>query len=175
MTERAAEFVMRGAGLGTNWQGFYNTALAQALARGIKARPNDLPAPAKLVLLTGEYMQRQYPGRYYGKAQNLRPLVTAAYDEALARYDLLAMPTIPFTATRMAAPDASIEDSVGTALNMIRNVCVANLTGHPAISIPCGMSAGLPVGLMLTGRHFADATVIAAAAAFESLGDWRGM
>ena len=119
-------------------------------------------------------MRREYPGRYYGKAQNLRPLVTAAYDEALARYDLLAMPTIPFTATSMAAPDASIEDSVGTALNMIRNVCVANLTGHPAISIPCGMSAGLPVGLMLTGRHFADATLIAAAA-LESLGDWRGM
>jgi amidase len=175
VTEGAADFVMRGAGLGTNWQGFYNTALAQALARGIRTRPNDLPAPAKLVLLTGEYMRREYPGRYYGKAQNLRPLVTAAYDEALARYDLLAMPTIPFTATRMAAPDASIEDSVGTALNMIRNVCVANLTGHPAISIPCGMSGGLPVGLMLTGRHFADATLIAAAAAFESLGDWRGM
>ena len=175
VTEGAADFVMHGAGLGTNWQGFYNTALAQALARGIKARPNHLPAPAKLVLLTGEYMRREYPGRYYGKAQNLRPLVTAAYDEALARYDLLAMPTIPFTATRMAAPDASIEDNVGTALNMIRNVCVANLTGHPAISIPCGMSAGLPVGLMLTGRHFEDATVIAAAAAFESLGDWRGM
>jgi amidase len=63
--------------------------------------------------------------------------VTAAYDEALARYDLLAMPTIPFTATRIAAPDASIEDSVSIALNMIRNVCVANLTGHPAISTPC--------------------------------------
>ena len=86
------------------------------------------------------------------------------------------MPTIPFTATRMAAPDASIGDSVRTALNMIRNVCAANLTGHPAISIPCGMSGGLPVGLMLTGRHFADATLIAAAAAaFEGMGDWRGM
>jgi amidase len=52
---------------------------------------------------------------------------------------------------------------------------VANLTGHPAISIPCGMHAGLPVGLMLTGRHFDDGTLIAAAAAFESLGDWRRM
>ena len=104
VTEGAADFVMRGAGLGTNWQGFYNTALAQALARGMKARPNDLPAPAKLVLLTGEYMRREYPGRYYGKAQNLRPLATAAYDAALARYDLLAMPTIPFTATRMVGP-----------------------------------------------------------------------
>ncbi|MET0221984.1 MAG: amidase family protein [Tardiphaga sp.] len=41
---------------------------------------------------------------------------------------------------------------------MLRNVCVANLTGHPAISIPCGMHAGLPVGLMLTGRHFEDAS-----------------
>jgi amidase len=175
VTEGAADYVMRGAGLGTNWQGFYNTALAQALAHGVKARPNDLPAPAKLVLLIGEYMRREYPGRYYGKAQNLRPLATAAYDSALARYDILAMPTIPFTATRMVGRDASIEDNVGTALNMLRNVCVANLTGHPAISIPCGMHAGLPVGLMLTGRHFDDGTLIAAAAAFESLGDWKRM
>ncbi|MFZ0029073.1 MAG: amidase family protein, partial [Pseudolabrys sp.] len=128
-----------------------------------------------LVLLTGEYIRREYPGRYYGKAQNLRPLATTAYDAALARYDILAMPTIPFTATRMVGRDASIEDNVGTALNMLRNVCVANLTGHPAISIPCGMHAGLPVGLMLTGRHFEDATLIAAAAAFESLGDWKRM
>ena len=85
------------------------------------------------------------------------------------------MPTIPFTATRMVGRDASIEDNVGTALNMLRNVCVANLTGHPAISIPCGMHAGLPVGLMLTGRHFEDATLIAAAAAFETLGNWKRM
>jgi amidase len=175
VTEGAADFVLRGAGLGTNWQGFYNTRLAQALARGIKARPNDLPLPAKLLLLTGEYMRREYPGRYYGKAQNLRPQVTAAYDAALARYDILAMPTIPFTATRMAGPGATIADSVGTALNMVRNVCVANLTGHPAISIPCGMHGGLPVGLMLTGRHFDDATLIAAVAAFEAMGDWKRM
>jgi hypothetical protein len=67
VTEGAADFVLRGAGLGTNWQGYYNTGLAEALARGMKARPNDLPAPAKLVLLTGKYMWR---GRYYGKAQN---------------------------------------------------------------------------------------------------------
>ncbi len=174
-TEGAADFVLRGAGLGTNWLGYYNTGLADALARGMQSRPNDLAPPVKLVLFCGEYMRRSYHGRYYGKAQNLRHLANDAYESALARYDLLAMPTIPFTATPMVARDASIEETVVTALNMIRNVCVANLTGHPAISLPCGTLAGLPIGLMLTGRHFEDDKLIAASAAFEASGNWREM
>lgn len=172
-TEGACDFVLRGAGLGTNWTGYYNTGLGEALARGVRSRPNDLPATVKLVLLSGEYLRRQYLGRYYGKAQNIRHLVCESYDSALARYDVLAMPTIPFTATRMVSRDASIEETVLAALNMLRNVCVANLTGHPAISIPCGMHHGLPVGMMLTGRHFEDHTLIAASAAFEALADWK--
>ena len=174
-TEGAADFVLRGAGLGTNWMGYYNTGLGEALARGIRARPNDLAPPVKLVLLCGEYMRRNYLGRYYGKAQNLRHLAVEAYEAALARYDVLAMPTIPFTATRIAGRDAGIEETVATALNMIRNVCVACLTGHPSISIPCGMHGGMPVGLMLTGRRFEDDRLIAASAAFEALGDWKRM
>jgi amidase len=50
---------------------------------------------------------------------------------------------------------------------------VADVTGHPSMSVPCGMVDGLPVGMMLTGRHLEDATLIAASQAFEELGDWK--
>ncbi|HCD7241487.1 TPA: amidase, partial [Klebsiella michiganensis] len=48
-----------------------------------------------------------------------------------------------------------------------------DITGHPAMSIPCGMVDGLPVGMMLVGRHYAESTLYQAAAAFEACGDWR--
>jgi amidase len=149
--------------------------LGEALARGMRTRINDLPATAKSVLLTGEYLQREYLGRYYWKAQNLRHLLNAAYDEALSKYDMLAMPTTPFPATEMVGRDASIKDIVGSGLNMLRNTGVADVTGHPSISIPCGMENGLPFGLMLTAKHLDESTLLAASAAFEGLGDWKKM
>jgi amidase len=48
-----------------------------------------------------------------------------------------------------------------------------NITHHPAMSIPCGMSDGLPVGMMLVGRHWDEATIYRAADAFERAEDWR--
>lgn len=173
ITLGSAEFMLKGSGLGTNWAGFYNTSAGEALARGLRSRPHDLPATAKMALLAGEYMQRKYFGRYYWKAQNMRHLVKDAYDKALQTYDVLAMPTTPFTATEMVGRDAPVLETVGSALNMVRNTCVADLTGHPSISIPCGLKDGLPIGMMLTGRHLQDATLIRAAAAFETLGDWK--
>src|ERR1700726_396274 len=70
--EGAADLMIKGNGGGTNWQGFYPTSLIDAYARGWRSRPDDLPDTAKLVLFTGEYMQRFYHGHYYSKAQNLR-------------------------------------------------------------------------------------------------------
>ena len=57
--------------------------------------------------------------------------------------------------------------------NMLGNTAPFDLTGHPSISIPCAKSNGLPVGLMLTGRYFDDATVLAVAHAFEQQVDWE--
>jgi amidase len=175
MVEGTTAFMIKGGGIGTNWQGYYNTTMAQHFGRGLRSRPNDLPPTVVSLLLAGEYLQRNYFGKYYAKSQNLRHLVSEAYDKVLGRFDMLAMPTTPFRATEMVGPDASIEDTTYTALNMLRNTVAADLTGHPSISIPCGMHEGLPIGLMLTGRQFDDATLISASAAFESLGDWKTM
>src|SRR6267154_2015544 len=67
----------------------------------------------------------------------------------------------------------SREDYVDAALNMQQNTCPFDVTGHPALTIPCGMVDGLPIGMMLVGKHFDEATLIRAASAFETLGDWR--
>ncbi len=50
-----------------------------------------------------------------------------------------------------------------------------DITGHPAMSIPCGTSGDLPVGLMLVGRHYEESTIYRAASAFEASGDWQQM
>jgi amidase len=175
MMEGATEFMLKGHGLGSNWLGYYNTNLGEAIARGFRARPNDVPYQALSVLLTGEYMRRAYLGRYYAKAQNIRRTLVAAYDEAFKTYDILVMPTTPIRATRQVGRDASIEESIASGFSMLRNTCIADVTGHPSLSVPCGLADGLPIGMMLTGRHLEDATLIAASAAFERLGDWKAM
>jgi len=80
---------------------------------------------------------------------------------------LLVMPTLPLKATKIPTPDASREEYVQRALEMIVNTCPFDLTGHPASNVPCGLSDGLPVGMMLIGRCGEDATVLRASDAFQ--------
>ena len=170
--EGATEFMVKGNNTGSNWQGFYNTRLMEAVARGVQSRPNDLPVTVKTVMLMGAYMKRYYHGRYYAKAQNLRGSLVKAYDDVLANHDVLVMPTIPFRATPLPPPDCSIIDTMTYALNMTNNTAQFNVTGHPSISVPCGIEDDLPIGLMLVGRHFDDLTVLRVADAVEKSGDW---
>jgi amidase len=71
--------------------------------------------------------------------------------------------------TGSAPSDAGIAAIVGHVWGMLQNTTAANVTGHPAISVPCGLSQGLPVGMMLVGRYGEDATVLRTAHAFEQL------
>ena len=99
----------------------------------------------------------------------------AAYDTALNSYDLLLMPTLPMKATPIPPPDAPRELYIQRAFEMVPNTAPFNASGHPAMSIPCGMSDGLPIGLMLIGKYYDESTIYRAAAAFESAGDWTKM
>jgi amidase len=168
--EGATMLMVAGNSMGTNWKGHYTTSLLDFYGRSRRARANDLSETVKLVILLGQYMQDNYQGRYYAKAQNLARTLRAAYDEALKSVDLLLMPTLPMKATLLPAPDASREDYVARALEMISNTCPFDVTGHPAVTLPAGMSNGLPVGMMLVGRHWEDGTVLRAADAFQKIG-----
>ena len=158
---------------GSNWQGYYDTPLLDHVAKSLKARPNDIPMTVINVLLMGEYLRRHYHGRYYAKAQNQRGSLAASYDAALAECDVLVMPTIPQLSGPIPPPNAPFSEYMFRSLNMLNNCPQMNATGHPAISVPCGMIDGLPVGLQIIGRHFDDFTVLRAADASEKLGDWR--
>ncbi|MGQ0485391.1 MAG: amidase [Hyphomicrobiales bacterium] len=175
IVEGATEVMIKGNGLGYGWEGTYTTSLLDAYARGWRSRPNDMAETVKMVLFMGEYMHRYYHGRYYAKAQNLKWKLRQAYDDVLAKYDLLAMPTIAFLATPIPDADCSREEYVGRALDMVGNTCPFDASGHPGMNVPCGMQDGLPIGLMLIGRRYDEATVLRAAAAFEKLGDWTKM
>jgi amidase len=168
--EGATMLMVKGNSMGTNWKGYYTTGLLDAFARGWQSRANDLSETTKLVVLLGQYMQDRYHGRYYAKAQNLAHTLRAAYDAALGEVDLLVMPTLPMKATRLPRPDAGRAEYVARALEMIPNTCPFDVTGHPALTVPCGKSEGLPVGMMLIGRHWEDGTLLRAGHAFEQLG-----
>jgi len=175
LVEGATEFMLKGNGVGSNWLGFYDRHFLDFYGRAWRSRPNDLPHGVKITLLLGEYMNRNYHGRYYAKAQNLRHHLRAAYDAVLADHDVMVMPTTATRAQPIPDPDCSLADWIAATLGTIHNCPQSNLTGHPAISVPCGMEEELPVGMMIIGRHFADATVLQVADAFERLGDWRTM
>src|SRR5437899_9846387 len=158
--EGATMLMVRGNSMGTNWKGHYSTSLLDAYARGRITRADDLSDTVKLVMLLGQYMQDRYHGRYYAKAQTLARTLTKAYDDALQSVDLLVMPTLPMKATKIPPYDAPREERVARALEMIANTCPFDVTGHPAMTIPCGLSNDLPVGMMLIGRKWNDAIVL---------------
>lgn len=170
--EGATEIMVKGNAMGVGWKGLYETSLLDAYARGRLTRADDLSETVKLTALLGEYMRRHYHGRYYARSQNLARKLSAAYDEALESYDLLLLPTLPMKATPIPAPDASREEIVGRALEMIHNTCPFDVTGHPAMNVPCGLSDGLPVGAMLVGKRWEEATILGAARAFERSGTY---
>jgi amidase len=168
--EGATMQMMHGNGYGFNWKGLYLPSLMKA-HEGWRNRADELSPTLKVTMLMGQYMLNQHQGQYYAKAQNLVRSMIAAYDAALAEYDLLLMPTVPIKATKIPGPDASIAESVARGLEMIGNTAPFDATGHPAIAIPCGESEGLPVSMMLIGKHWDEMTIYRAASAFEKAFD----
>jgi amidase len=158
--------------MGHHWEGLYPVGFAEALGESRRSGSDHLPPAAKLLMLTGSYVSDRYHGRPYAIAQNLRRPLRASYDRALEQFDILAMPTTPMKAHRYV-PDIGVEGLLEHGFSMGENTAPFNMTGHPAISIPCAKSAGLPVGLMLVGKRFDDATILTAASAFEQQVDWE--
>ena len=171
--EGAAAFLFSDDLLGTGFKGSYPEKMAAHWAKAWRQDPDALPAIGKFALLFGAHARQTARGSTYAKAQNLRRAIRAAYDGILDRYDVLALPTLPFTAPRLPDPDATLEQVVVAGLDMEGNTAPFDASGHPAISVPCGLCRGLPVGLMFVGRHFDERKVLRAAASFERLGLWN--
>ena len=148
--------------------------------RAKRSHSHELPLNFKLILLAGTYAHDRYNGRLYAKAQNVRPTIFAQYQEAFRSVDLLAMPTCPVKSLPITPTDHvdAIERTLfggrrGLDLGpVIANTCPFNYTGHPALSIPCAKSNGLPIGLMLVAPYFREDVLFQAAAAYQQSVDW---
>ena len=170
--EGATMQMMLGNGFGFNWQGLYVTSMLD-FHSAWRTRADELSDTLKSTMLLGHYMTKHYRGHYYAKAQNIVRRLRAAYDATLAGYDLLLMPTVPMTATKLPAEDAPVGDILARAFEMLPNTAPFDCTHHPAMSLPCGLVDGLPAGLQLVGRMYDEATIYQAAAAFEASVDWK--
>ena len=101
-------------------------------------------------------------------------LLRDAYDQVLRDHDLMIMPTIPFPGDQDPAAGLLARGVRRRSRSTCSRTPARSMSsGHPAFTVPCGMVNGLPVGMMLVGRHFDEATLIRVADAFEQTGDWQ--
>ena len=121
------------------------------------------------ILLGGYALSAGYYDAYYKKAQQVRTLIRREFTRAFERFDVLATPTSPTVAFPLGA---KTDDPLQMYLSDACTIPV-NIAGLPGISVPGGMSGGLPVGLQIIGPQFGDATVLRAACAYEQATEWH--
>jgi amidase len=167
-TDGAFGQMLAGNGYGMNVPGLYDPELIAHFARGRAAHAASMSITLKMTTLLGRYSLDRHGNQYYAMARNLALELTAAYDAALAEVDVLVLPTLPVVAFDIPAGGQSITEVVATSSGLMPNTCPFDVTGHPATSVPAGLSDGLPVGLMIVGRHLADATCLRVARAYET-------
>jgi amidase len=170
--EGALMQMMLGNGFGFSWQGLYVTSMLDRHSAW-RDRADELSDTLKNTMLLGHYTVTRYRGHYYAKAQNLVRRLRRAYDEVLARHDLLLMPTLPIVATPLPEANAPVGEILQRGFEVLANTAQFDCTHHPAMSLPCGMVDGLPVGMMLVANAFDEETIYRAAAAFEKGVDWN--
>ena len=118
------------------------------------------------------------PAVQYIEAQRLRTLIKRDFDAVLEKVDVIATPTIPIWPYRI---DANVSGGAGEGALTTKFTTPSNLTGLPAISVPCGFGPagdageGLPAGLQLVGRAFEEALLFRAAHAYEQATEWHTM
>jgi aspartyl-tRNA(Asn)/glutamyl-tRNA(Gln) amidotransferase subunit A len=135
-----------------------------------RTRGEGFGAEVKRRVMTGTYvLSAGYYDAYYLKAQKVRSLINADFKRAFEQVDVLMGPTTP---TPAFAIGAKTDDPITMYLNDIYTIG-ANLAGLPAVSVPCGLVDGLPVGLQIIGPHFAEERLLGAAHAWQRETDWH--
>ena len=135
-----------------------------------RTREEGFGDEAKRRIMLGTYaLSSGYYDAYYAQAQKVRTRITEDFRTAFSRYDILLSPTSPAVAFEIGA---KVDDPLAMYANDICAVPV-NLAGIPAISVPGGLSEGLPVGVQLMSDHFTEGLLLRAARAVEEGADFR--
>jgi aspartyl-tRNA(Asn)/glutamyl-tRNA(Gln) amidotransferase subunit A len=135
-----------------------------------KTRGDLFGHEVKRRILLGTYvLSAGYKDAFYKKALAVRAALDEEMEEAFKSVDLIVSPTSPSVAWKFGE---KTEDPVAMYLQDVFTV-TANIVGIPAVSVPCGLSEGLPVGLQFMGRRMDDVKVLEAAHAFQQATDWH--
>lgn len=135
-----------------------------------RSRGEGFGAEVKRRIMIGTYvLSAGYYDAYYLKAQQIRRLISDDFKRAFQNVDVIMGPTSPSTAFRLGD---KMQDPVTMYLSDINTIAV-NLAGLPGISIPAGMSHGLPVGLQIIGGYFTEQLLLNVAHRFQQETDWH--
>lgn len=143
-----------------NLKDIYKNSRSEAFGNEVKRR-----------IILGTYvLSSGYYDAYYKKAQQVRTLVQAKFDEAFSKYDVILTPTAPTTAFNIG------EKSTNPLEMYLADICTVsvNIAGLPGISIPCGVDKeGMPIGMQLIGQKFSEETLLNVAYTFEQAVKFR--
>jgi aspartyl-tRNA(Asn)/glutamyl-tRNA(Gln) amidotransferase subunit A len=135
-----------------------------------RSRGEGFGAEVKRRIMTGTYvLSAGYYDAFYLKAQRVRQLISNDFERAFHEVDVVIGPTTPTTAFELGAKTA---DPVTMYLNDIYTIG-ANLAGLPAISLPCGLSHGLPTSMQIIGPHFGEERLLNVAHRYQLESDWH--
>ena len=143
----------------TNWHTTFSQVRAAGFGEEVKRR-----------ILLGTYaLSAGYHDKYYLKALKVRTLIKQDFERAFKDVDVLIAPTMPYPAFKLGE---KIDDPLSLYLSDVDTVPI-NLAGVPSISVPCGFSDGLPIGMQVIGKHFDEATILRTAYTFEENTDYH--
>ncbi|GAB4268802.1 Asp-tRNA(Asn)/Glu-tRNA(Gln) amidotransferase subunit GatA [Thermincola ferriacetica] len=144
--------------------GYRDESADDIVSMYMKTRSEGFGAEVKRRIMLGTYaLSSGYYDAYYLKALKVRTLIKQDFDRAFEKYDVILTPTSPSTAFKFG------EKSDNPMEMYLSDICTiaVNLAGIPGISIPCGLSQGLPVGLQLIGKPLGEETLFRVAYTYE--------
>jgi len=136
----------------------------------LKTREKGFGAETKRRIMLGTFaLSAGYYDAYYLKAQKVRTLIRQDFEKAFEACDALITPVAPTTAFR-------IGEKITNPLDMYLSdvfVVAVNLAGIPALSVPCGISNGLPIGMQIMGPHLSEEMLLRIGYMYQSQTDWH--
>jgi amidase len=163
--------LLRGGGNGYQWNGHYLPDLALTVAEQLQRTAPEWSLELKIIAICGQLLNEKFGGAVYGSAHNRHAELKRGYDHVLEQVDYLALPTAPWTAPALPGAESPatqiLRGWAGSA-----NTAPFNVSGHPAISLPVCESEGMPVGLMLVGSYFSEASLLGTSRTIEQALGW---
>ena len=154
-----------------SWWGVFAPEAAAIHGPLMGASADDYAEPVLSMVGPGHFL----PATVHMKADQARTIITAEMNDVLRRVDVLLTPTSPIVAWKPEEGGALWNRVTDVISTIARCTAPFNLTGHPAISVPCGLSPeGLPIGFQIAGRAFDEEMVLNVAHAYESLASFPG-